>query len=155
MRDLDELSINSYPDAPRPAPTEEQFRRFAVAFDVDLPDRYADFLRHANGGHPELDSFVPVDADAADSWAVDHFYHLSEEEDSESLWVATRTWRPVLGNRAVPIASDGGGNQVFLDLDENPVMVKLAIAEGALSIRDVSRDFEQFLDLLHTNPDFI
>jgi len=154
--DLSELKITQHGrESQRPTPTDEQVQRFTRTFGVELPDDHLALLRHANGGHPELDSFVPEGAEPNDTWSVAHFYHLSDNEGSESLWQAARDWQPYLGNRSIPLGEDGGGNQIFMDTRTVPPSVKLAVFEGAVSIKPVAPSLSDFLALLHVDPDFI
>lgn len=158
MRDLDELNVNEggHPVTRRP-PTPDEIAAFESQHGVSLPDTYLQLLRHANGGHPELDSFVPADTDDdEDRWQVNNFYFLdADTEHPESLWRATRAWRAVLGDRRVPVARDGGGNQIYLDFTTAPPAVKLAVHDAGFSSRLVAATFEAFLDRLQDDPDMI
>lgn len=156
MRDLSELNINEggRPVSRRP-PSDEEIWEFAAAHDVELPDAYVELLKFANGGHPELDTFVPVGSDENDKWAVNRFYCLDAQADVDGLWQAAKEWAPVLGERRIPIAGDGGGNQIFLDFASNPPSVKLCIHDAQFKVRPIAESFEAFLDLLSEDPDMI
>jgi hypothetical protein len=45
---------------------------------------------------------------------------LPEDYRAENLWRETVHWRPNLGQKAVPFAENGGGDQFFLDLSTSP-----------------------------------
>lgn len=158
MRDLDELNVNEggRPVTRRP-PTATEIAAFESEHGVSLPDAYLRLLRHANGGHPELDSFVPADSDDdTDRWQVNSFYFLdADAEHPESLWRAARAWRAVLGDRRIPVAQDGGGNQIYLDCTTAPAAVRLSVHDAGFSSRLVAPSFEAFLDLLGDDPDMI
>ena len=52
-----------------------------------LPDAYKALLRIANGGHPELNTFVPDGAVSESRWSVDMFYSLSGDKmGPTSIW---------------------------------------------------------------------
>jgi hypothetical protein len=157
MRNLAELNINEEGQpVRRDAPSPAIVREFETEFGVSLPEAYLTLLRHANGGHPQLDSVEPMDNPKTGRWAVNWFYHLDRDEASAtSLWAAMRQWRPVLGKEAVPIASDGGGNQFFLDLHTNPPRVKVCVHDEQFSIVDIAPAFEVFIERLAQDPDMI
>jgi cell wall assembly regulator SMI1 len=157
MRDLHELNINvgGLP-VDRPPPSNEEIAEFEQAFDLRFPDELRALLDHANGGHPELDTFVPDGGDEDDAWNVNHFYHLSgDRSDNQSLWQAAATWRPILGERYLPFASDPGGAQVVLDLGADPHPVLIAAPDVNPDPEVVAPSIESLIDRLHLNPDYI
>ena len=111
MRDLHELKINEMGGpVSRPAPTEAEVSALESVLGAPLPDAYIALLQTANGGYPELDTFVPERADPESAWSVDHFYHLSSDKtDVGSVWRALGEHRDVLRDHCLPIAQDGGG----------------------------------------------
>jgi len=123
MRDLSELNINEGgKPVCRPAPTRSMVEEFERQFELKLPPEYLALLAHANGGHPELDSFLRVGGPSADGWAVNRFYHLDVDTAStDGLWWNMRVWRPVLGIHALPIANTGGGDVFFRELPNHSV----------------------------------
>jgi hypothetical protein len=151
MRDLSELNINEGGrHVARPSPSTEIISAFQARYGVTLPEDYLNLLRHSNGGHPELDSF------GASPWAVNELYHLDYDRSvTDSLWVAMDTWRPILGNRALPFAEDGGGNQFFIDLATSKAAVKVCVHDDNFAIIDLAPSFQAFIDGLSFDPDYI
>lgn len=153
MRDLSELNINEGGrQVSRPAPTEVLIADFESKTGMHLPAELRGLLQFANGGHPELDAVGGSDG----QFAVDTFYHLTPDDfGPESLWYAVEHWTPTLGKKALPFATDAGGNQFFLDLSETPAPVKLCLHNEAMLIADIAPSFEAFIDLLEIDPDMI
>ncbi len=153
MRDLSELSINEGGrPINRPAPSEELFASFESKTGLQLPADLRKLLKFANGGHPELDSIGGGDG----QFAVNAFYHLTADDHGpESLWYAAQHWKPILGQAALPFASDAGGNQFFLDLTSKPASVRLCLHDEGMRIVDVAPSFEMFIDSLKIDPDMI
>jgi hypothetical protein len=153
MRDLAQLNINDGGRfVLRQPPSDETFADFEETFGISLPEGLKFLLRVANGGHPELDSV----GGASGQYSVNRFYYLApEDRGPESLWYAAVHWRPILGDRAVPFADDGGGNQFFLDLSDAPPSVKLCLHDEAMRVVLIAPSFEAFIDALDIDPDMI
>jgi hypothetical protein len=151
MRDLSELNINEGGRPVRRAPpTQAMIDAFQKRFGVTLPPSLLSLLRHSNGGHPEL-NVVPERG-----WAIDRFYFLDDDRYSElGLWKAMEHWRPILGDDALPIATDGGGNQFFLDLAATPPSVKGCVHDERFAIVEIARSLEAMLDALAADPDAV
>lgn len=151
MRDLGEININDNgKPVDRLPPSEEQIARFEHRYNVTLPAEYVQMLLHSNGGHPEVNSFIPVNLDG--SWGIDEFYWLGGY-GTYSVDEAIDRWGAVLGDRKIPIGRDGGDNQVFLDLSVASAPVRLCIHDEDFRVIDVAPSFGAFIDLLHINPD--
>lgn len=152
MRNIEELNINEGGAPPRrTAPSLATIATFERACEVRLPDELKLLLSIANGGHPELDAVGGVNG----QFGVSRFYHLTDDDHGiESLWYATRYWRPILGKNALPFAFDGGNKQFFLDMAMSPPMVKLWVTDEARAV-DIAASFEQFIDLLEIDPEMI
>jgi hypothetical protein len=157
MRDLSELNINvGGKRVERAVPSDEQVREFQEHFDITLPSEYLRLLRYSNGGHPELNSIQPAGRPEATRWAIDKFYYLSSDRNSdETLWGAMDVWRAILGKNALPFAEDGGGNQFFLDLRTSPAPVKVCVHDEGFSTIEVAPSFDVFIDMLSADPDMI
>jgi hypothetical protein len=158
MRDLSELKLNEggKPMA-RPAPSAEVIQAFQACYGLTLPNDYLTLLHHSNGGHPKLDSIKPIGGrPGATGWAVNRFYHLDHDRTSTgSLWRAMEIWRPILGDQALPIATDGGGNLFFIDLRTASAAVKVCVHDDDFTIVDLAPSFQAFIDGLSENPDMI
>jgi hypothetical protein len=157
MRNLSELNINKKgKPIGHPSPTNGTIREFQSHFGVILPEDYIELLRHSNGGHPEVDSIQPIGRPEAARWAVNRFYHLDDDKNSTaSLWAVTENWRTILGEKTIPFATDGGGNQFFLDLKTSPPSVKLCVHDDKFSIVEIAPSFWAFIDALSVDPDMI
>jgi len=157
MRDLDELNINvGGRPVDRPPPSDADVAQFEQELGIAFPAELLTLLRHANGGHPQLDTFVPDGADEDDAWSINRFYNLSgDRSDPESLWQVAATWRPILGERYLPFAFDPGGAQVVLDLGTEPHQVLVAAPDVDPEPEVVAPSLESLIDRLHENPDFI
>lgn len=153
MRDLSELNINEGgKPVIRPAPREALYADFESKTGRRLPAELRGLLQFANGGHPELDSV----AGSKGQFAVDTFYYLTPDDHGpESLWYAVQHWTPILGQDAIPFASDAGGNQFFLDLSINPAVVRFCVHDEGMRIIDISATFESFIDSLEIDLDMI
>ena len=64
-------------------------------------------------------------------------------------------WVPFLGNRTLPIGRDGGGNQIFLDMNSEPETVWIVLHDTGMKKIKIAGSFESFIDSLKPNPDFI
>jgi hypothetical protein len=153
MRDLKEININFGGEpVKRPAPTEQEFADFERVTGVVLPDTYKALLRFSNGGHPEWSSIGG--RVQAMGLAVSRFFFLSTKENScENRLNAWKEWNGILGNGCIPFANTGGGDVFFLDASSVPMAVKGWFHEG--SVVNIASSFEEFIDGLYLDPDFI
>lgn len=157
MRPLTELYIDTGTGETRGrSPSSAAIHAFESWFGHKLPEEYLQLLAHANGGSPELSAVVPTGKTINESWDVDHFYSLDEDEKSEHcLWRIYREWRKVLGNQLLPFASDGGGNQFCLDFRDTPPSIKVCIHDEGYAIVTIARSFADFIDAMTINPEYI
>ncbi len=153
MRNLMELKINDGgKPVSLPPPTDEDVSHIEKYFGLIVPMSLISFLRFSNGGHPEVNAVGGVDG----QYAINRFYHLtSDVKDSEGLWSAINTWRPILGNEAIPFANDGGDNQFFLDLSDSPPSVKVCLHDEGMKKIMLSKTFDEFIDGLDFDEDMI
>jgi cell wall assembly regulator SMI1 len=157
VRNINELNINEGGTAVvREGPSVAVVGDFERQFGVSLPCDYVAFLRQTNGGHPEIDSFVPFGCHNLNRFNVDCFCHLSDCSDSDtlSLWRAARDWRDILGSLCIPFAQDGGGNQIYFDLARG-AEVFLCIHDESFKRVYVAESFSSFLDLLEVDENMI
>ena len=156
MRNIAELNINEGGRPVfRPPPSPQQLGEFERTFQVKLPQAYIELLGVANGGHPELDSFL-VGHDPNDRWAISFFFHLSDDQSgTESVWRATCEHQPFLGPSTVPIARDGLGNIVYLETNQNAAPVWLWIHDRGPTRVMVASSLVEFIGVLERDPDAI
>lgn len=157
MRNLVELNINEGGEAVRRAPpSPEIISAFEREFNVSLPSEYLELLMYSNGGHPELDTIKPMGRTDIDDWGVNHFCYLDEDREGvESLWVETKYWRPILGEKQIPFAADGGGNPFILDLVATPSRVVGCLVDEDFALVELAASFEEFIDRLELDQDYI
>lgn len=155
MRNLAELNVNEYGAAvTRPPPTVEVIRAFEAEFGRPLPEDYLAFLRFCNGGHPELDIFVPKGGSISDAYAVNHFLRLDDDVSAHwSLWHALSIWRPIVGELMLPFAETGTGDPFLLDFGTEPPCVAYCAHDDDFAIYDVAPSFEAFIDGLQLYPE--
>lgn len=107
-------------------------------------------------GDPQLASFRPTGAIEDTLWTVDRFYHLTPDKgDLGCLWRATEAWQSAVGKKIVPIAHDGGGNQVVLDYRSGEPTIQVCIHDEDFRMLYISDSFSGFLELLVEDPDGI
>ena len=155
MRDLVEININ---EGGRPvkrlAPTVKDIIDFEQQAGVKLPVEYVELLSHSNGGHPQLDSFVPSSSEGS-RWCIDLFYHIgSDIRSTDNLTKVFNDWKKYLWNGVVPIARDPGGNQICLDTSKDG-NVFICVHDEGFRIIEVAPSLSDFLDLLEVDPEMI
>jgi cell wall assembly regulator SMI1 len=157
MRNLAELNINEGGKVVgRAPPTPEVISAFEHEFNVSLPSEYLELLMYSNGGHPELDSIAPMGRTDIAEWAINHFLYLNEDRNGpESLWRAAKEWRPILGEKQIPFAADGGGDPFVLDLVATPARVVGSLIDEGFALVEIAASFSDFIDRLEFNPDYI
>jgi len=160
MRDLNELNINEGgKPVTRPQPTSDQLSLVEKLVGTKLAESYVTFLMFSNGGCPELDTFYYLASDGSrQEWGVDVFFHISSDINSTEniVWNYKHRWRGA-PKEILPVADDGGGNLICLDLtktggDKVVLWVHDVPGQPLLPIAD---SFEEFIDLLMINPDYI
>jgi hypothetical protein len=157
MRDFAELNLNDGgKKVDRAPPSREVIAAFEREFGVFLPPEYIHLLTYSNGGHPELDSIAPMGRRDISVRAINRFFYLNEDQESlAGLWAASRAWRPILGEKQIPIAADGGGNPFVLDMSTVPPKVSAYLLDDGLVRVDIAPSFGEFIDGLVLDPDMI
>src|SRR5207302_9888069 len=122
------------------------------------PASYVNFLMFSNGGHPELNTFSFDNRGRTRSWAINDFFHISDDlESTESVvWNYEHRWSGA-PRKMLPIAGDGVGNLICLDLSDE------AYGEVVLWIHDppdppllrTGLSLEDMIDCLEKNPNYI
>ncbi len=155
MRDLNELEIWHIGE-PMPPPTSEQIAFVENLVGTKLPESYVMFLSFSNGGRPEARIFYDRTPGSYEEWEVDRFFHLSSDTDStESVIWNYQHWWFDAPKEILPIAEDGSGNLICLDLTEQGGgrVIVWVHDDPDLPIVEVADSFEEFIDSLTLPPD--
>lgn len=161
MREISDLNINEGGlPVTRRKPTIMDFEWFETKYQIRIPEELRLLLSHANGGHPELDTIVPVNSPYSEGFAVNRFYHLVTGDDSsESLAYAKEHWWVALGVDTLPFAGDGGGNEFFIDWGDSPPSVKLCLHDVGIDVDmiivPIAPTFEEFIDNLKIDTELM
>lgn len=153
MRSLEGLDIR-YIGEPMPPPTSEEIDFVESLIGAKLPESYIAFLRFSNGGWPRICAFR--DRTIQERWEVNRFFHISADINSTgnvALYYRHR-W-PDAPREILPIADDGSGNFVCLDLTESGKgrVIVWVHDDPDLPIVEVADSFEEFIDSLTPPPD--
>ena len=128
------------------------FEKIAAKVGRPLPEAYIRFIRTVDGGCPEVNTFYVEGEDPDNYFGVNGFYSFGED-GYDDIMSAIDDWKIVLGKRAVPIADDGGGNQIYLDMNDAVPSVWLYLHdEDELKLK-VADSFEEFIASLMIDPD--
>jgi hypothetical protein len=147
------INVNGTPSAGF-AGSEAIFNDVAVRVGSSLPQEYIDFIREADGGHPEIGCFFVHNSNPANSFCIDWFYSFSNP-GIESIHAALNGWGEIVGGKCLPIARDAGGNQFYLDLREATPSVWLYLHDESGARVLLAETFEKFISGLTVHPDFI
>lgn len=150
MRSVEELKISK---GRQPSASSEDIEAIEKLTGFTLPYSYTAFLKCSNGGHPELDTF----SSPVGEWSVNNFFYVGDELNStESVtWNYLHRWQGA-ARSLLPIAKDGGGNLFCLDLaygEDAPVIIW--IHDSPAGLQRLANSFEEFVDGLKENPDYI
>ena len=80
---------------------------------------------------------------------------IFENEGPLSLWAVARAWRTSLGEKRIPIATDGGGNPFILDMSDSIPKVSICLHDEDFTVVEVAASFSEFIDHLELDPDMI
>jgi cell wall assembly regulator SMI1 len=149
MRSLGELKISRGGQGV----TEDDLRGLEERIGFKLPGAYQELLKHSNGGHPELDTFPHEDGE----WSVNNFFTLGDDASTESIWWNYCHRWPEATPNLLPFARDGGGNLFCLELggDGNAPVIVWAHDIPPPQVLQLADSFEEFVDGLQENPDYI
>jgi hypothetical protein len=151
---VERLNINVGGDrSPGFVGSDEDFENIGALIGAQLPNDYVDFIKAADGGHPEVGSFFLSSDRTDNSFTVDWFYTFSNP-DVEDIKTAINRWRDILGRKMLPIGRDAGGNQFYLELTDVVPTVWIYIHDSKERI-ELAKGFDEFLSALTDNPDFI
>jgi len=133
---------------------DEAINELASSVGEKIPEAYKSFLRFADGGHPEVGCFYLHGSDVNNGFDVDWFYSVANPA-VELVKNVLKNWGGILGDGMLPIGCDGGGNLIYLDLSSDASSVWLYLHDEDKKRLKVADSFEQFIDGLTVNPDFI
>jgi hypothetical protein len=134
--------------------SDDIFNNVATRLGFPLPSKYIDFIREADGGHPEVGSFFYRAEGIENSFSIDWFYTFSNPI-VENINTALDCWGKALGSMALPIARDAGGNQFYLNLIDLVPSVWLYLHDENGRRIKLADSLEEFFSVLTINPDFI
>jgi cell wall assembly regulator SMI1 len=149
-----EMTQNNPPTTPVAIETFERDRGLV------LPQRYKDFLLATNGGIPGAPAF-PVEGMAnTQVWVIQAFFGIGVREPTSELAYGYDLYAGGIPQGIVPIAADGMGNYICLDLRKGAERVAFWDKRhfwGAGEWREsdlhpVAGSFEDFLASLRPNP---
>lgn len=155
MRNLAELNLNiGGKPVMRKPPSQKALSLLADLTKMPVEKDYIKFLMQSNGGHPQLNAFVPECNSQENVWSVDMFYHVDEDEieHHHSVFKVLRDWKSQLRKGELPIGCDGGNNQICLGRQGE---IFIIVADGITKRYPVASSFTNFIDLLHEDSEFI
>ncbi len=156
MRDLNDLNIRHFGGSATPPPTPDQIALVESLIGTRLPSSYIELLMFSNGGWPEAKVFYDRTEGSREEWTVDHFFHISSNLDSsENVVLHYRHRWNGAAREILPIADDGFGNLICLDLTERGGgrVIVWVHDDPDLPIVEVADSFEEFIDSLTLPPD--
>jgi hypothetical protein len=156
MRDLNELNIRHFGVPVRPPPTPGQIAFVEDLIGTKLPSSYVALLMFCNGGWPEINTFYDRTEGSCQEWGVNRFFHICSDIESTAsvVWNYRHRW-PGAAREILPIAGDGMGNLICLDLTEpgRDRMIVSVHDDPDLPIVEIADSFEEFIDSLTLPPD--
>ncbi len=151
-----------------PAPSAARIARFEAAQRVTLPEAFKNFLAHSNGGAPIENHFLHE----GEEREVETFLCLLDNAraDPEHGWndlsvVITQLGSRIaededqLGAKIVPFAKVSVGDFLCLDFRQSSAHPTVGLWEDERSddfqphVEEVAGSFEQFLAMLHREPE--
>lgn len=118
-----------------------------------LPASYVDFIRVADGGHPEIGSFLVPGGSPDNFFEINWFYSFSDQR-VENIGAAIDRWGDALGDGALPFGKDGGGNQIYLNLNDSTPTVWIYLHDENGARIKLANSFAEFIAGLTENPNF-
>ena len=106
-------------DGAKPAPSPEQLATIERLLGAQLPSSFREFLKFANGGYVGYMIDAPLENGRSDHLCFCSFYCADEGEFLDETFVgelkAARQYQK-MPDGVLPIARDGGGSILYLDL---------------------------------------
>lgn len=128
--------------------------------DLALPGSYKEFLLATNGGIPATPAFPVEGIPRTRIWVIQAFFGVGVREPTNELSYGYDLYAGGIPGGIVPIASDGMGNYVCLDMRKGADRVAFwdkrhfwGTGEWRESdLYHVANSFEEFLASLRPNP---
>src|SRR3954451_19056168 len=160
MRGMHELEMDRHGEpVTTPQPTAQQLAVIERLIGISLPTDYVTFLRFSNGGHPKPDTFYIERAGNREPWSIDHFLKISSDSlatsDTEEVLWHYQALRPDIPREFLPIADDGFGDLLFLDMTEmgKGSVIFWVREEADWPLFEVAGSFGEFIDELTVYPE--
>lgn len=118
-----------------------------------LPKAYLEFLRKADGGYPQVDCFHASCSGGDEVFGINNFFSLANP-GVELIFDELEDWGITIGNGNLPIARDGGGNIIYLDLNSEAETVWLYLCVEEEKVL-VASSFEGFIDGLFSDFNYL
>jgi len=156
---LERLNLRPRYRNPVLVPKAADIRHFEKHFGIVLPTAFIEFLKHCNGG--TSNGRIRLKA-GRDVYGINDFYGLGPATEARddynkgwdygNLWDETHVLRPIIGEKCIPFARDGGGNKFFLDCNSTPAAVGYWNA-STRNQKCLFKDFESFLNVVYLKSD--
>ena len=134
----------------------ELVREFEANFAIKLPEEYLLLLKHSHGGGRSSTPYsLSMGETSVFGRLIGSNFSMDRRIIPKIYGRRPRTGDLLLGDKAVPFAENGGGDQFFLDLGASPPCVRLCIHDDRFKIIDIASSFEAFIDGLGLDSDRI
>ena len=141
----------------KPLPTSENIKQLEATLGVPLPDDYKNFLSHCNGGYMDYEINVQFPNGSSEFIGYCGFYSLGEGEWETNPFELhqARALSAIPSAGVLPIARDGGGSILYLDLRDDYKVVAFVHGLPAWtglrqedSLIEVASSFDEYLSKL-------
>ena len=159
------LFRNRIIDDTKPPPSAELVAQLERSLGCTLTSDYRQFLDVCNGGHADYEIDIEFDDGTSEPMSFGGMYSLSSPGSWETLPFELTQARQQQGfptSKVLPIASDGGGSMLFLDLRDDYRVVAFVHGLPAWtglrqqdSLIAVAQSFNDYLDALYISDDMI
>ena len=146
--------------AANPPTTSTAIEAFEVAHNIKLPDAYRRFLLETNGGVPANDAYPVESYPHGSIGIIQSFKGIGVDIPTDELAYAYELYDGGIPEKILPIAGNGGGSFVCLDLRDGTDRVvfwdhRHFWSTGEWREQDfyhIADSFAEFLELLRPNP---
>lgn len=119
-----------------------------------LPMEYKEFIKKYNGGSPELNTYVPINAsDKNDERIVAFFFNYGDDFfEAENIFSVINTVNIPNITKYCPIAEDPFGNLMLISLDEEFYgHILCADHENSYFATVIADSFTDFINMLYVS----